>query len=97
MSTHANDTKGHRVATTTADTAPAAASTCQWCGNQFRTHQGRNAHFQFCKEKPTNTATAAFGKTTSTATAIPKEVQDNLGPYRTSKSTTTKKNTTTAT
>ena len=72
-------------------------STCPWCGNQFKTHQGRNAHLRFCKEKPTNTATAAFGKTTSTATAIPKEVQDNLGPYRTSKSTTTKKNTTTAT
>ena len=36
-------------------------SMCPWCGNQFKTHQGRNAHLRFCKEKPTNTATAAFG------------------------------------
>ena len=23
-------------------------STCQWCGKQFNTHQGKNAHLQFC-------------------------------------------------
>ena len=81
MSTHANDTKGHRVATTTADTAPAAASTCQWCGNQFRTHQGRNAHLQFCKKRPTDTTTATRSIATvsaaSSSSLLLQSVNDN--------------------
>ena len=83
MSTHANDTKGHRVATTTADTAPAAAST--WgcgCGRKFDTYQAKNAHLRFCKgKKPTATATAARSiatvSTASSSSLLLQLVDDN--------------------
>ena len=31
----------------TCNTDP-SKSTCPWCGKQFKTHQGKNAHLQFC-------------------------------------------------
>ena len=89
------------TANATAATAAAADTTCQRCGRQFNTFQGRNAHLQFCVGKMdetvttavlgTTTTTAAVETTTTTATAaaIPKEVQDNLGSYWTGTRTTT--------
>jgi len=61
----------------------AADATCQRCGRQFNTYQGRNAHLRCCVGKTDETATtAAVGTTTTTATAAkPREVQDSLGSY----------------
>ena len=65
MPMQANDAKGRRVATATADTAPPAppapaASTCQRCGKQFKTYQSRNAHLQFCEVETANPPAAAL-------------------------------------
>ena len=40
--------KDNKDKSTTAAVAASAATTCQRCGKQFKTFQGRNAHLQFC-------------------------------------------------
>ena len=74
MPMHANDAKGRRVATATADTAPPAppaapaapaaptpdASTCPRCGRQFKNYRSRNAHLRHCKVTTANPPAAAL-------------------------------------